>query len=158
MVVRIHPWRITWRFLIVFLILFIVIFFSCFSLFFEVESGSSVHVKPFSTSHALFIAIFITIFASSYVMALIGQAYVIEDKYFVVRRLRKEYVYEYKSIIFVDIEASKRKKMVILYTQKSGMKYLLGDKEGKLLETIIKKCPNTLTLEEFRRAYPKERY
>ena len=91
-------------------------------------------------------------------MAMLGQSYVIEDKYFAVRRLKKEYVYDYNSIIFIDFEASKRKKMVILYTKKSGMKYMLGDKDGKLLETLEKKCPNTMSVSEFRRTYPQARY
>ena len=158
MVVRIHPWRITWRFLVVFAILLAVTFLACVSLFFGVDSGSSVYVKPYSTSHTLFIIIFATLFVSTYVMSMLGQSYVIEDKYFAVRRLKKEFVYDYASIIFIDFEASKRKKMVILYTKKSGMKYMLGDKDGKLLETLQKKCPSVMSVSEFRRTYPQARY
>ena len=91
-------------------------------------------------------------------MAMLGQSYVIEDKYFAVRRLKKEFVYDYASVIFIDFEASKKKKMVILYTKKSGMKYMLGDKDGKLLDTLQKKCPNVMSVSEFRRTYPQARY
>ena len=157
MVVRIHPWRITWRYLLVFTIIFGIAFASSFSLFFVVADGQ-VYARPFETGQAIFVGVFAITFLATFLMALFGQYYIIEDKYFIVKKLGKEYVYDYSSIIFVDINESKRKKMLIIFTKKSGMKYFLGDKEGKLLETVIKKCPNTMTLEEFRRAYPKERY
>ena len=158
MVVRIHPWRITWRFLLVYLIVFAIAFASCFSIFFSIDEYGTVHFNPFGGSQIVFLIIAGGLFVFTYILALIGQSYVIEDKYFTVRRLKKELVFEYKNIIFVDINESKRKKMVILYTQKGGMKYLLGDRDGKLLETIIKKCPNTMSVEEFRRSYPRVRY
>ena len=157
MVVRIHPWRITWRYLIAFGIIFLVAFGSCFNLFFtRTEAGLT--LRPFGVSQGVFIAAFAILFLITYLMALWGQRYIIEDKYFIVKRLTKEYQYDYSSIIFCDIEESKKKNMVIIFTKKSRTKYLLGDKEGKLLETIIKKCPNTMTVSEFRRAYPEERY
>ena len=157
MVVRIHPWRITWRYLLIFAILFAVTFSACFNVFFLPGEGG-IYVRPFGLSQGIFIAAFGVLFLATYLMALFGQRYIIEDKYFIVKRLTKEYQYDYSSIIFLDVEQSKKKKMVIIFTKKSGTKYLLGDKDGKLLETVIKKCPNTMTVEEFRRQYPKERY
>ncbi len=157
MVVKIHPWRITWRYLLVFLIIFAIAFSASFNVFFLPGEGG-VYVRPFSASQGIFIGVFVLLFVVTYLMALFGQRYIIEDKYFIVKRLSKEYQYDYSSIIFIDKEQSKKKKMVIIFTKRSGVKYLLGDKEGKLLETVIKKCPNTMTVEEFRRAYPHERY
>ena len=84
--------------------------------------------------------------------------YVIESKHFTMRRFWKEYVFDYKNIEFVDIEESRRKGQVIIYTKKSRTKYLIGDRKGVLLETVIKKCPQTMTVDEFRRAHPEERY
>ena len=157
MVVRIHPWRITWRYLIVFAILFAVTFSASFNLFFLPGEGG-ILIRPFGVAQGVFFGAFFVLFLVTYLMALFGQRYIIEDKYFIVKRLAKEYQYDYSSIIFLDVEQSKKKKMVIIFTKKSGTKYLLGDKDGKLLETVIKKCPNTMTVEEFRRAYPRERY
>lgn len=157
MVVRIHPWRITWRYLLVFVILFAITFSASFNLFFLPGEGG-VYIRPFGLPQGVFLGAFFILFLVTYLMALLGQSYIIEDKYFIVKRLTKEYQYDYSSIIFLDVEQSKKKKMVIIFTKRSGTKYLLGDKDGKLLETVIKKCPNTMTVEEFRRQYPKERY
>ena len=158
MVLKIHPWRITWRYLIIFAIVLGIAFASCFSIFFSIDENGAVSLAAFGSSQGIFIGVFVALFLSTYLMAMKGQYYIVEDKYFTVKRLKKEYIYDYASIIFVDVEESKRKNMVILYTKKSGMRYMLGDKEGKLLETIIKKCPNILSKSEFRRQYPMERY
>lgn len=157
MVVRIHPWRITWRYLVVFTIIFAVAFSASFSLFFLPGDGG-LYVRPFGASQGIFIGVFFILFVVTYLMTLLGQKYIIEDKFFIVKRMGKEWIYDYSSIIFFDKEESIRRKMVIIFTKKSRTKYLLGDKDGKLLETVIKKCPNTMTVEEFRRAYPSERY
>ena len=74
------------------------------------------------------------------------------------KRYFKEYLFDYDKIEFIDIEQSKKKDMVIFYSSTAKMKYLLADKEGKLLEALIKKCPNTLSVEEFRRKHPEEKY
>lgn len=158
MVLKIHPWRITWRYLLVYIVILAIAFGSCFSIFFKVDENGSISFASFGISQGIFIAIFAGLFIATYLMALFGQKYIVEDKYFIVKRLTREYQYDYSNIVFIDIEKSKRKNMVILFSKKSGLRYLLGDKEGKLLETLIKKCPNTMTIEEFRRAYPQERY
>ena len=158
MIVRIHPWRVTWRYLLVYFIVFVIAFVSAISMFFALDANGNVIWREFGISQGIFIAVFAVLFLTTYLMAIRGQYYIIENKYFIVRRLRKEYVYDYSNIIFLDVDESKRKKMVIFYTKKAGMKYLLGDKDSKLLDTLIKKCPNTLSREEFRRQYPQERY
>ncbi len=157
MVVRIHPWRITWRYLAVFAVLLIVGLISFSGLFLTMSNGSLV-LRPWGATHTAFVTVFATAFVALYPFALFGQSYVIEDKYFAVRKFKKEFVYEYKNIEFIDFDESKRKKMVILYTKKSRMKYLLGDKDGLLLETLIKKCPDVMNVYEFRRRHPEERY
>ena len=158
MVLKIHPWRITWRYLLVYIVILAIAFGSCFSIFFKVDENGSISFASFGVSHGIFIAVFVGLFIATYLMALFGQKYIVEDKYFIVKRLTREYQYDYSNIIFIDVDQSKRKNMVILFTKKGGLRYLLGDKEGKLLEILIKKCPNTMTVEEFRRAYPQERY
>lgn len=158
MIAKIHPWRITWRYLTVFVIVFVIAFASCLTMFFALDEFGNVIFRPFGVSQGVFFGVFGALFLTTYTMAMRGQYYIIEDKYFIVRRLRKEIVYDYASIVFIDVDRSEKKKMIIFYTKKSGMKYLLGDKEGKVLKTMVKKCPNALSLDEFRRAYPRERY
>ena len=157
MVVRIHPWRITWRYLLVFTVIFAISFSASFNLFF-IPGDGGVYIRPFGAPQAIFISIFFILFVVTYLMALLGQKYIIEDKFFTVKRMGKEWSYDYSSIIFFDKEQSLKKNIAIIFTKKSRTKYLLGDKDGKLVETIIKKCPNTMSVEEFRRAYPNERY
>lgn len=113
---------------------------------------------PWSAGHTVLLAVLFGTSISFYIVSLTSFYYQIENSYFIMRRFGKTYEFEYKSIEFIDIEESKKKNMVIFYTPKSKTKYLLGDKERKLLETLIKKCPNVLTVEEFRRKHPEEKY
>lgn len=93
----------------------------------------------------------------SFIPAITGYYYQVENRYFLMKRFGKEYQFDYNNIEFVDFEESKRKKMVIFYTQKAKMKYLLGDKEGKVIEALEKNCKNLLSKEEFVRRHPEER-
>ena len=158
MKLRIGVWRVTWRYLIVLVVVLAIAFGSCFGVFFSVDDSGSIIFNPFGTSQIMFIAISLSLALIIYFVAIFGFSYIIEDKYFVVKRLKKEIAYDYKNIEFIDIETSKRKKQVIFYCKTLKMRYLLGDKNGVLLDTLIKKCPNIMTVEEFRRAHPEERY
>ena len=93
---------------------------------------------------------FIPAFASSY--------YIVDKHSFIVKKYGRETEFDYSNIEFIDIEASQKKKMVIFYSKTARMRYLLGDKDGILLETLIKKCPETMSKEEFRRRHPEEKY
>ena len=115
MVVKIHPWRITWRYLIVFAIVFIIAFFACFGVFFDI-GDSGITVASFGISQGIFIGVAVVSFVLLYLLALNGQKYIIESKYFIVKRLAREYQYDYSSILFVDKEQSEKKKMVIIFT------------------------------------------
>ncbi len=95
---------------------------------------------------------------SMLIPSLISYYYIVEDKYFIMKKFGKEYQFDYANIEFIDIEESQKKKMVIFYSPKSKTRYLLGDKDGKLLETLIKKCPPTISVNEFKRKHPEERY
>ena len=93
-----------------------------------------------------------------YIFSVVSYYYVIEDKYFVVKKFGREIEFNYDNIEFIDFAQSEKKRQVIFYSTKGKMRFLLGDKEGKLLETLRKKCPNTLTVSEFRSKHPEERY
>ena len=157
MKLKIGVWRITWRYLVVFLVIFLIAFGTCFSVFFEI-TDTGVVPREFGSSQIIFLVIFFGIFIVTYILSLIGFYYVVEDKYFSVKKFGKEITYDYQNIEFIDIETSKRKKQVIFYSKVARMRYMLGDKNGVLLETLIKKCPNIMSVEEFRRRHPEERY
>ncbi len=157
MKLKVATWRLTWRFLLAFLFVALAIFGMGSSIFLGVVDGKMVFL-PWSAGHTILLAVLFGTSISFYIVSLTSFYYQIENSYFIMRRFGKTYEFEYKSIEFIYIEESKKKNMVIFYTPKSKTRYLLGDKEGKLLETLIKKCPNVLTVEEFRRKHPEEKY
>ena len=134
-------------------------FAAFFYLFLSIDqSTGQVKWATFSAPQIIILVLVAGFLIFGYIMSLRSYYYVIESKYFVLKRFTKEYQFEYKNIEFIDIEESKKKKMVIIYTPASKTRYMLGDKDGVLLETLIKKCPDTLSVSEFRRKHPEERY
>ena len=63
--------------------------------------------------------------------------------------------YYYSDIVYIDIEKSKKKKTLIFVTNKGHVRYLVLDKEQILLDTLIEKCNNLLTLEKLKKKYPE---
>ena len=132
---------------------------SAFTLFFQLdfENGTMVP-KSWGVGQTVFVVVFGVLFIATYIPSIRCFYYVVEDKYFLQKRIGKDLEYDYKNIEFIDIEASKKKNMIIFYSSIAKMRYMLGDKDGKVLEALIKKCPNTMSVEEFRRRHPEERY
>lgn len=158
MKLKIDLWRLTWRYLIIFLVIFLLGFGACSTLFFQLDESGRLVATPFGAAQIAFIIVFIGLFAMTYLLTIFGFYYVVEDKYFIVKRMGKEIQFDYKSIEYIDVETSRKKKKVIFYARGAGSKFLLGDKEGILLETLINKCTKVMTKEEFFRAHPEERY
>lgn len=159
MKLRISVWRISWRYLIVTLVVLAVMFGAGFSLFLGVnqETGQIV-IMPINATHITIFSLVGAILMLGYILSVTSFYYIVEDNHFSIKRLTKEYVYEYKNVEFIDIDESKRKNMVIFYSKNSKTRYLLGDKDGVLLATLLKKCPNTMSVEEFKAKHPEERY
>jgi len=159
MKLRIAAWRLIWRFLVVILIIYVVAlgFLSYFFLTIDQETNSIVFL-PFGINQIIILVGMFVLGVIAFIPSLTSCYYVVEKKSFTMRRYWKIYEFSYANIEFIDIEESKRKKMVIFYASTCKTKYLLGDKKGILLETLIKKCPNTMSVEEFRRRHPEEKY
>ena len=159
MKLRISIWRISWRYLIVTLVVLALMAGVGISMFIGVdqETGQMVFM-PITATHIIVFALVGVLLIGGYVISITSFYYIVEDKYFIIKRLTKEYVYEYKNVEFIDVEESKRKNMVIFYSKNSKTRYLLGDKDGVLLDTLLKKCPEPMSVEEFRKKHPEERY
>ena len=159
MKVKVKPWRLIWRFLVLLLVIFFIVIFFTYYFFITIdfEKGTLTFVQ-WDYRQPLILSIMLLLGIGAFIPSLTSYYYVIEDKYFIMKKYWKEYEFNYSNIEFIDIEESKRKDMVIFYSPKSKMKYLLGDRDGKLLETIIKKCPKNMSVAEFRRKHPEERY
>lgn len=159
MKVRVSWWRITWRFLLVYLVVLVVAFLGFIGTFFTIDLQTFTWTpNPWGVGHTVFISIFSVLFLVTYIPSITCFYYVIDEYSFTQKRIGKDYIFEYKNIDFIDIDESKRKGMAIFYSSKAKMRYLLGDKDGVLLETLIKKCPNVMSKDEFRRRHPEEKY
>ena len=159
MKLRVDPWRLIWRFLIVLLVIYVVAFAFFFTSFFKVDF-SSWHIEPvvWDFRQPLIIAGIFAVGVAMFIPAIASSYYVVEKHSFIVKKYGRETEYDYANIEFIDVETSKKKKMVIFYSKVAKMRYLLGDKNGVLLDTLIKKCPETMSLAEFRRRHPEEKY
>lgn len=158
MKLKVHPWRIIWRYLVMLLVIYIVILGVFIWFFFSINEEGQIVPVEWTFRQPLMIIIMLILGFSGLIPSLISYYYIVEDKYFIMKKFGKEYQFDYKNIEFIDIEESKRKKMVIFYSPNSKTRYLLGDRDGKLLETLIKKCPETMSVSEFKRRHPEERY
>ena len=158
MKLRVHPWRIIWRFLVALLVIYILILGVFIGFFFTVNDSGQIVAVEWTFRQPLMISIMVVLGFSILIPSLLSYYYIVEDKYFIMKKFGKEYEFSYANIEFIDIEESRRKKLVIFYSPMSKTRYLLGDKDGKLLEILIKKCPQTMSVEEFRRKHPEERY
>ncbi len=159
MKVRPSIWSITWRYLVVAAIVVAAAFGMFFSIFFKIDqTNGAISLAPWGISHYIFFIVMGVSLIAIYIFSIVTYYYVIEDKFFTVKRYGKAIDFDYRNIEFLDINESKRKHQVIFYSTKGKMRYLIGDRKGLLLETLIKKCPKTLTVEEFRRKHPEERY
>ena len=155
---RPHPWRLIWRFLLVFLVLFLIFFAVSFNTYIGLDENGKMFWRPWEATQYIFFFLIIGLGVGTFIPSLTSCYYIIEHDYFIFRKYGKTLEFKYNNIEFIDIETSKRKNQVIFYSKTAKMRYLLNDKDGVLLDTIIKKCPNTLTVAEFREKHPEEKY
>ncbi len=101
------------------------------------------------------IALFVVISVLMLVLSLTRNFYVIEPKFLVVVKGRKELYYYYNDIIFIDHERTKRKKILTFVTSKGHVRYLPFDRDGKIYEACLDKCNNLVDEEELLRRFPK---
>ena len=159
MKLKISLWRITWRYLIAALFFFVILIAFGFNIYLakDPETGKTI-LAPWGVSQILFTAFIFGAIIIGYVLSVNNYYYIVEDDYFIVKKFSKTIQYDYRNIEFIDIETSQKKKQVIFYVKVAKMRYLLGDKDGVLLNTLIEKCKNTMSLEDFRRVHPEEKY
>ena len=129
-----------------------------FSLFVGTTEEGKVFLRPWEPIHYIFVFLMLALGIGTFIPSLTTCYYEIDHDFFIVKRYGKTFEYRYDNIEFIDIETSKKKNQVIFYSKIAKMRYLLNDKDGILLKTLIEKCPNTLTIEEFREKHPEERY
>lgn len=72
-------------------------------------------------------------------------------------RGRKRLVYDFNSILYIDVEWSKKHKRMLFYTALGDERYLTLDKDGVLLTKTLDKCKNLITREEYKERFPKSK-
>ena len=155
---RPHPWRLIWRFLIVFAVLMLIFFLMSFNLFITRDEEGHLVLRQWEAIQYIFVFLLVALGVGTFIPSITSSYYLIENDCFIFKKYGKTYEFKYENIEFIDIELSKKKNQVIFYSKIGKMQYLLNDKEGVLLDTVIKKCPNTLSVEEFREKHPEEKY
>ena len=158
MKVKPNLWRISWRFLVTFLIVVTIISILSYSLFFYIDlAAGKIYIIKWDYRQIIFVSVIFAISVVFYILTVRSFYYMIESKSFIVKRYSKEVEYAYDSVIFIYEEKSEKKKKIYFYTEKGGMTSLLQDEENKLYTTMLKKCQNRMSIEEFRRVHPEEK-
>lgn len=152
-------WPIFWRFLIIFVVSALIAFFGLVGVFISYDlENMTIIFLPWEAKQIIVTIIIFFLGIGILLMSLFGYYYVIEKDHFLVYKLGRVFQYDYKNIMFIDVEKSKKQNVITFYTPKAKMQYLLKDRQDLLLETLLKKCTNTVSLEEFRRLHPEEKY
>ena len=88
------------------------------------------------------------------VFSLNTQYYEINKRDITECKFGKKYTYFYSDIIYIDVEGSKKSKILSFVTIHGHVKYLTFDKEGKIFEAAMSKCKNLISLQEVRIKFP----
>ena len=123
----------------------VLLFVSCINLFLFQKWG---------VVQILIIALYVIISVFMLVLSLTRNFYVIESKYLVVVKGTKEMYYHYTDVVYIDKEQTEKRKVLCFATNKGHARYLPFDKEGKIYKTLINKCHNLLSEEEFKERFP----
>ena len=110
--------------------------------------------QPWGVTQWMIVAVFVVVSVLMLVLSLTRNFYVIESKYLVVVKGRKEMYYYYGDVVYIDKAQSEKRRVLTFYTNKGHSRYLPFDKDGKIYSTMVNKCHNLLSEEEFHTKYP----
>ena len=150
MKVRISMRRMIWPLIATTILGAIIVFALTFHLFlFEL---------PWDWRQYTIIGIYVLLSAALFILTAFAISYEINRKYVIVHKGRKQLIYYYNDVVYIDEEKSEKKKMIHFYTKQGHVRYLTFDKKGLLYPTMLENCKNRLTKEEFERRYPKVKF
>ena len=132
-------------FIVADLIFAVLMFLSCIY-FFLFQTWGLVQIS--------IIGIFVVISVLMLVLSLTRNFYVIEGKYLVQVKGKKELYYYYTDVVYIDKAQSEKRKVLTFYTNKNDARYRPFDKDGKIYQAMCNRCHNLLSEEEFHRKYP----
>ena len=123
----------------------LLLFLSCFNLFI---------FQKWNVVQFCIIGLYVVISILMLVLSLTRNFYVIENKYLVVIKGKKELYYNYTDVVYIDREQSEKRHILCFYTRQGHCRYLPFDKNGQIYKAFLNKCHNTLNKEEFVSQYP----
>ena len=143
--VKVPAKRIILMWLGTFVIIGAVVTLMFFNLFYLTEWG---YYQP------LILGIYTLVMVAILIVSINTQYYEINKKDLTECKFGKKYNYFYSDIIYIDVEGSKKSKILSFVTKYGHVKYLTFDKEGKIFEACVSRCHNLISLEEVRIKFP----
>lgn len=132
--------------LVIFLFSAGIVFTSCINLFLS---------KEWDYRQWLIIGVFLASSLLILIFSLRTYFYVIEKRELVVIKFKRELVYPYSEIIYID-QNQKRKNSTITMVMKSGQTiYLIPDKKNQVYESLQKNCEHILSKDEVINKFPR---
>lgn len=145
MKVRIPAKRILLMWLVVFIVMAVIICLAFFNLFF---------LTKWTYWQPIVISAYVLIMIVILFISLNTQYYEINKKDLTEVKFGKKYTYFYSDVVYIDVEQSKKDKILCFVTNRGIVKYLTFDKDGKIFEAFLNKCKNLLTLQEVKAKFP----
>ena len=132
--------------LVIFLFSAGIVFTSCINLFLFQE---------WDYRQWLIIGVFLVSSILILIFSLRTYFYVIEKRELVVVKFKRELVYPYSEIIYID-QNQKRKRSTITIVMKSGqIIYLIPDNKNQVYESLQKNCDDLLDKQEIMNKFPR---
>lgn len=132
--------------LVIFLFSAGIVFTSCINLFLFEE---------WDYRQWLIIGVFLASSIIILIFSLRTYFYVIEKRELVVVKFKREFVYPYSEIIYID-QNQKRKNSTITIIMKSGQSiYLIADNKNQVYEALRKNCNDLLNKQEVMDKFPR---
>jgi uncharacterized membrane protein YcjF (UPF0283 family) len=132
--------------LVIFLFSAVIVFTSCINLFLFEE---------WDYRQWLIIGVFLASSILILIFSLRTYFYVIEKRELIVIKFKRELVYPYSEIIYID-QNQKRKRSTITIVMKSGqIIYLIPDNKNQVYESLQKNCDDLLDKQEVMNKFPR---
>lgn len=137
--------RLTLYFVISSIILLFVIVGMCFTIFF---------FEPFGYKQIIILASWLILSILWLVALNKNYFYTVEEKYLSVFKFKKESVYMYDEIIYLDYEYSKTHSSILFVTKLGHARYIVHDQKKQLLDILQSKCTKVKDRDSVVRQFP----
>lgn len=135
-------------------LILLVIIYAVFSSRFAWAYKDPKDLNVYITQDVVSVAAWLVISIISYFILSKESYYILSNEELRHHRFNKDMVYKYDEILYIDEEYTKKHNTLLFYTDKGIARFLILDKEGKVLEYVHKYSNNLITREEFHGRFP----